>query len=413
MQRMLSFFRRHATSLFFPLALTVYDFSAYLTTDLIQPGIIDVVREFNADISMAPASVSLYMAGGMALQWLLGPLSDRIGRRPVLIAGALIFTLACIATLFTTTMEQFLVARFVQGTSICFIGTVGYATIHEAFDPTRAIKLMAIVTSVVLMAPVIGPISGAALLHFVHWKVLFAIIAVLGLFAFLILLWAMPETVVRGNLPLSVTGVVRDFRNVFRDRIFLSGAVTIALSYIPMMTWVAVSPVILIDAGGLSAAEFAWAQVPVFGGVIVANMVIARFVKDPTSPTYIWRSIPVQLTGLVLLVIGNLLWPHVWIWSVAGTSLYAFGIGLIFPTLCRFTLFSNDLPKGTVSASMNIIIFTGIALSVEGARWLWFYGGRIPFHLLALVAGMVMVVTLAGLLKRVRTHNVSVPVATF
>ncbi len=62
-------------------------------------------------------SVSLYMAGGMALQWLLGPLSDRIGRRPVLLTGALIFTLACLATLFTTSMTQFLIARFVQGTT--------------------------------------------------------------------------------------------------------------------------------------------------------------------------------------------------------------------------------------------------------------------------------------------------------
>ena len=90
-----------------------------------------------------------YMAGGMALQWLLGPLSDRIGRRPVLLTGALIFTLACFATLFTTSMEQFLAARFVQGTSICFIATVGYVTVQEAFGQTKAIKLMAIITSIV------------------------------------------------------------------------------------------------------------------------------------------------------------------------------------------------------------------------------------------------------------------------
>nr|VUD26601.1 sugar transport protein [Salmonella sp. NCTC 7297] len=102
----------------FPDSADFVRFAAYLTTDLIQPGIINVVRDFNADVSLAPASVSLYLAGGMALQWLLGPLSDRIGRRPVLIAGALIFTLACAATLLTTSMTQFLVARFVQGTSI-------------------------------------------------------------------------------------------------------------------------------------------------------------------------------------------------------------------------------------------------------------------------------------------------------
>ena len=91
LQWMTRFFARHSATLFFPAALILYDFAAYLTTDLIQPGIIHVVRDFDADVALAPASVSLYMAGGMALQWLLGPLSDRIGRRPVLLTGALIY----------------------------------------------------------------------------------------------------------------------------------------------------------------------------------------------------------------------------------------------------------------------------------------------------------------------------------
>ena len=86
-------------------------------------------------------------------------------------------------------------------------------------------------------------------------------------------------------------------------------------------------PVILIDAGGMTSSQFAWVQVPVFGAVIVANMVVARFVKDPTNPRFIWRAVPIQLSGLFVLIAGNLLWPHVWLWSVLGTSLYAFGIG--------------------------------------------------------------------------------------
>ncbi len=405
MQRISGFFSRHATTLFFPMALILYDFAAYLSTDLIQPGIINVVREFNADVSLAPAAVSLYLAGGMALQWLLGPLSDRIGRRPVLITGTLIFALACTATLFTTSMTQFLLARVVQGTSICFIATVGYVTVQEAFGQTKAIKLMAIITSIVLVAPIIGPLSGAALMHFVHWKVLFGIIAVMGFIAFIGLLLAMPETVKRGAVPFSAISVLRDFRDVFRNRVFLFGAATLSLSYIPMMSWVAVSPVILIDAGGMTTSQFAWAQVPVFGAVIVANMIVARFVKDPTAPRFIWRAAPIQLSGLFVLIAGNLLWPHVWLWSVLGTSLYAFGIGLIFPTLFRFTLFTNNLPKGTVSASLNMVILAVMAVSVEIGRGLWFNGGRIPFHLLAVIAGVAVVFTLKGLLTRVRQYD--------
>ena len=401
LQWMTRFFARHSATLFFPAALILYDFAAYLTTDLIQPGIIHVVRDFDADVALAPASVSLYMAGGMALQWLLGPLSDRIGRRPVLLTGALIFTLACFATLFTTSMEQFLAARFVQGTSICFIATVGYVTVQEAFGQTKAIKLMAIITSIVLIAPIIGPLSGAALMHFVHWKALFGIIAVMGFIAWLGLLLNMPETVRRGDVPFSASGVLRDFRDVFHNRVFLFGAATLSLSYIPLMSWVAVSPVILIDDGGLTTAEFAWTQVPVFSAVIIANLSVARWVKDPTRPRFIWRAVPCQMIGLAILILGNLLWPHVWLWSVLGTCFYAFGIGLIFPTLFRFTLFSNDLPKGTVSASLNIVILSVSALSIEAARWLWFNGGRLPFHLLGVAAGLAAACCLAGLLSRI------------
>lgn len=142
---------------------------------------------------------------------------------------------------------------------------------------------MAVITSVVLVAPIAGPLSGAALMHFIHWKALFGIIAAMGLVAWLGLLLTMPETVRRGDVPFSPVGVLRDFRNVFRNRIFLLGAATLSLSYIPLMNWVAVSPVILMDAGGLTTSEFAWSQVPVFSAVIIANLSVARWVKTPPA----------------------------------------------------------------------------------------------------------------------------------
>ncbi|SUH18038.1 sugar transport protein [Salmonella enterica subsp. enterica] len=57
----------------------------------------------------------------------------------------------------------------------------------------------------------------------------------------------------------------------------------------------------------MSTSQFAWAQVPVFGAVIVANMIVVRLVKDPTRPRFIWRAVPIQLSGLATLLLGNLL----------------------------------------------------------------------------------------------------------
>ncbi len=311
---------RFSRILLFPLAMVIYDFSAYLTTDLIQPGIIHIIREFEADVALAPASVSLYLAGGLALQWLLGPLSDRIGRRPVLLTGAIIFALACFSMIFVTSIDQYLIARFIQGTSICFISTVGYVSIQEAFDEKESIRIMAALTSIVLLAPVIGPLAGAGLMNFLHWKLLFAIIGAMSLLAWALLIFNMPETVTSQGRGFRPGEVFSEFVRAFKQPVVLTGALVLSFSNLPIITWVALSPVILIDDGGMSRGAYAWTQVPVFGGVIIASIIVARFIKDPTSPRFIWRTIPIQLTGLLVLLAGNIAWPHTWWWSVSGTK---------------------------------------------------------------------------------------------
>ncbi len=96
--------------------------------------------------------------------------------------------------IFVTSIDQYLIARFIQGTSICFISTVGYVSIQEAFDEKESIRIMAALTSIVLLAPVIGP-AGAGLMNFLHWKLLFAIIGAMSLLAWALLIFNMPETV--------------------------------------------------------------------------------------------------------------------------------------------------------------------------------------------------------------------------
>ena len=131
-----------------------------------------------------------------------------------------------------------------------------------------------------------------------------------------------------------------------------------------------------------------------FGAVIVANAIVARFVKDPTEPRFIWRAVPIQLVGLSLLIDYRQSAVTARLAVVgAGHQSVCFRDWFDFPTLFRFTLFSNKLPKGTVSASLNMVILMVMSVSVEIGRWLWFNGGRLPFHLLAVVAGVIVVFT--------------------
>lgn len=143
-------------ALLFPLCLVLYEFSTYIGNDMIQPGMLAVVEQYQAGIDWVPTSMTAYLAGGMFLQWLLGPLSDRIGRRPVMLAGVVWFIITCLAILLAQNIEQFTLLRFLQGISLCFIGAVGYAAIQESFEEAVCIKITALMANVALIAPLLG-----------------------------------------------------------------------------------------------------------------------------------------------------------------------------------------------------------------------------------------------------------------
>ncbi|MDF2913981.1 MAG: multidrug transporter MdfA, partial [Pantoea agglomerans] len=153
--------RRH---LIFPLSLVLFEFATYIAHDMIQPGMLLVTQEFKVGPEWVSTSLTAYLAGGIMLQWLLGPLSDRIGRRPVLLSGVAFFMLSCVATHWVQSIEQFVLLRFLQGVSLCFIGAVGYAAVQEAFTESLSIKMMALMANVALLAPLAGPLAGAAFL---------------------------------------------------------------------------------------------------------------------------------------------------------------------------------------------------------------------------------------------------------
>lgn len=150
-------------ALLFPLCLVLYEFSTYIGNDMIQPGMLAVVEQYQVSLDWVPTSMTAYLAGGMFLQWLLGPLSDRIGRRPVMLAGVVWFIATCLATLLAKNIEQFTFLRFLQGISLCFIGAVGYAAIQESFEEAVCIKITALMANVALIAPLLGPLVGGGM----------------------------------------------------------------------------------------------------------------------------------------------------------------------------------------------------------------------------------------------------------
>lgn len=385
----LSVMRNYRQVFWFPLCLVLYEFSTYIANDMILPGMLQVVTEYQSDISWVPTSMTAYLASAALLQWLPGPLSDRIGRRPVMLAGVAWFALTCMATLLAQNIEQFTLLRFLQGISLCFIGAVGYAAIQESFSESLCIKITALMANVALIAPLLGPLLGAAWIHVFPWRWMFILFALLALFSFIGLHQTMPETATRLGERLSIKQILKDYLQVLKNRRFLAGAMASGFGSAPLLAWIAQSPLLLIEGEKLDNYQYALLQIPIFGAIIVGNVVLAKIAGRYRLRSLIISGGSFIVPGLLLAALPTLISPHAYLWLIAGLSIYGFGIGLANAGLIRLTLFASDMSKGTVSSAMGMIQMLIFTSGIEVSKYAWFTGGNALFSGVNLLCGLL------------------------
>lgn len=368
-------------ALLFPLCLVLYEFSTYIGNDMIQPGMLAVVEQYQAGLDWVPTSMTAYLAG---VVW---------------------FIVTCLATLLAKNIEQFTFLRFLQGISLCFIGAVGYAAIQESFEEAVCIKITALMANVALIAPLLGPLVGAAWVHVLPWEGMFILFAALAAIAFFGLQRAMPETATRRGETLSFKALGRDYRLVIKNRRFVAGALALGFVSLPLLAWIAPSPIIIISGEQLSSYEYGLLQVPVFGALIAGNLVLARLTSRRTVRSLIVMGGWPIVAGLIIAAAATVVSSHAYLWMTAGLSVYAFGIGLANAGLVRLTLFSSDMSKGTVSAAMGMLQMLIFTVGIEVSKHAWLSGGNGLFSLFNLANGILWLLLMLVFLKDKRTGN--------
>ena len=357
-------------TIMFPLALVLFEFSVYIGNDLVQPAMLAITKEFGVSSAWAPSSMSFYLLGGAFVAWLLGPMSDRLGRKKVLLWGVLFFALTCLLILFTHNIESFLALRFLQGFGLSVIAAVGYAAIQETFEERDAIKVMALMANVSLLAPLLGPVLGAFMIDHVSWHWGFIGIALVTLISWFGLKAKMPE--VKVSIPKQPLSYIwYDFKNVFKNTRFL--ALTLALPFVamPLMLWIALSPVMLVEYLGLTSMQYGLAQFPVLGGLIAGNLVLLKIIDKYALGKTVLFGLPLMLLGTIILIIGSI-WQEYFIYClIIGMTFVSFGEGISFSVLYRFALMSSEVSKGTVAAGVSVLLMLSFFIFLELARVLY------------------------------------------
>ncbi|WP_036665954.1 MFS transporter [Paludibacterium yongneupense] len=373
------------SALVFPLALVLFEFAVYIANDMVQPAMLAVTRDLGVDSSWVPTSMTAFLLGGALLPWLMGPLSDRIGRRPVMLWGVALFIVSCLAMLSVHSITGFIALRLMQGMGLCFISAVGYACLQEAFAEKAAVKVTALMANVALLAPLAGPLAGAALIRIWPWQAGFIVIAALSGLALVGLWFSMPETVQRDRRPLELAVMLRTYRALLGNRRFMSSTLCIPLLALPLMGWVAISPLMLVEACGLSTRDYSLCQLPVFGGLILGNLALVHLTERwPLGLSVKVGALPV-VAGMALLLAGS----GRPLWMVTGMSVMAFGEGLAFAVLYRFALTATAHAKGCVAAGMAMLCMLCYASGIEMLRRAYLAAGIAGFAAVAMAFALL------------------------
>ncbi|MDO8953349.1 MAG: MFS transporter [Gammaproteobacteria bacterium] len=383
-------------AILFAIFVVLYEFSTYIANDMIMPGMLQVIKEFNAPVSSVASSLTAYLLGGASLQLFIGPLSDRFGRRPVMLIGVVLFLLFTLLLVCSTSIEAFIVARYFQGMGLCFTFVIGYAAIQEIFEEMEAVRLISLMANVSLIAPLLGPLLGAIVILYCNWRMIFILIGVLA-FTALIGLWkTMPETIgatlsdgsVIPRVSLHPKIIWHNYRALLTNKSFMIGAVAMGFAWLPLLAWIAESPVILVNYAHLSILEYGLCQIPIFISVISGNFIMRAWTHRYSLKQIVsWGSL-ILLVALMLMAIVSLYNPG-YITLVSGLSLYGVGVGIIGGPISRLVLFSTKVSKGAASAFMSILSTIVMALGIEWVSAVYKAHNNTNFAIYCAAAGML------------------------
>lgn len=253
-----------------------------IATDLFLPGMSALTQDLQASVAQAQLTLTgLLLPFGLSqLAW--GPLSDRFGRKPVLLVGLAAFTVAAVACALAPTIESLLAWRSFQGVAMGAIVMSGRAVLRDGFEPSEAVRVMTRAQTGLGVLACVGPLAGGLLAEYAGWRWALAFIALYGTVALALVALRFQETLPQERrAPLHPASLARNWVTVLRHPTFLSWSLLTLLTFAGLVTFLAASPFVFTEVLGLSRVRFGMAilSMSVFyiGGTFLCRRLLTRF----------------------------------------------------------------------------------------------------------------------------------------
>ncbi|MDP5072093.1 MAG: Bcr/CflA family efflux MFS transporter, partial [Congregibacter sp.] len=221
-----------------------------LSVDMYLPAMPAMQRAFDTDIVHMHFTLSAYLWGFALFHLACGPLADRFGRKPLLLAGTGLFVLASAGCAMATTVEELTIYRFIQGIGACVGPTLARTITRDVFGPRGAARALSLIAMLMALAPAVAPGLGGILLRYVEWPAVFVFLGVYGAIILILVTYRIPETLPEPQ-SLRPKNIAANYMLLLRDPVFLPVAGASALIYAGLMAYLACSGFVFIDMLGV------------------------------------------------------------------------------------------------------------------------------------------------------------------
>lgn len=344
------------------------------TIDTVFPAFARMGEEFGADSTAMQQVTSLYMLAFAVMSVFHGPLSDALGRKPVMIGGLAGYVVASVGCALAPNLGVLLAMRTLQGTFAGAATIVSRVVVRDMYAGAEAHRLMSRIMMIFSVAPAIAPVAGGWLLQAGDWRIIFWAVAVYGVLAAVTVLGVLPETHPPHERTLLQPGaVVRSLLSVGRHPTMVRLALVTAFAMAGQFIYIVGAPIIVVDLFGLGERDFWTLFVPIIFGLMVGAWLSGRLAERVTRSRIVDLALVfATLSGVVNVVLVAFL-PRL-PYAMIGPALLALGIAVAFPAIQLEILDAFPHNRGAAaslgtfaSLAFNALLAGAIAPLVTGS----------------------------------------------
>jgi DHA1 family bicyclomycin/chloramphenicol resistance-like MFS transporter len=364
--------------------------------DTYLPAFSGIAESIGATPAQMQQTLSAYLFGFAVMNLFHGAISDSVGRKPVVLVGVLVFTLASVGCALASHITTLVFWRAVQGLSAGSGMVVARAIIRDMYPPHEAQKMMSQVTLFFGIAPAVAPMVGGVLFVHAGWHSIFWFLAVVGVALWLGVWRFLPETLhPEARQIFSPRNLARGYRQLLAEPRFLALALASGIPFNGMFLYVLASPVFLGEHLQLEPTQFFWLFVLTIGGIMAGAWMSGRLAGTKALRHQVQQGFAIMLSVSVVNVVLNLVFePNAW-WAMWPIALYAFGWSICAPAVTLMVLdlvperrgmasslqsgvgsFANAIVAGALTplvmhSTVALAVASALLMAVGLAAWWW------------------------------------------